>query len=189
MVIIILLALVPLGFGLIYLVGWLSASTQPVKIVVDATQLPTRKPLSAPPPVDLVPLSITTIEIIRGDRLRGNIQGQVTTIQLACVTVKPDPQSEKYGADRLRALVTIGEPQIYVRWWGTNQAGDRIAELWVSQYGTTPQLVPVLLAAAGHVRFNPEPQSPCPYAQLIQAAQAQGEQRSQPPPMIQLPAF
>jgi hypothetical protein len=110
-------------------------------------------------------------------------------IKLACIEIRPEAQAQKRAADRVRALITVGEPKFYVEWLGTNSDGDQLAEFWVSQYGSAPQLVQFILAGAGTAVFRPELAMTCPSATFIQEAQRYGEGRLKSPPMIPLPAF
>ncbi len=179
-----LLGLLSLGIGAIYLIGWLSAWTRPVtlKSPVDSAPL-----ASTPAAVSLwIP---TEIEVITGDRLKATINNQTVLIKLACIEMRPEAQAQKRAADRVRALITLGEPKFYVEWLGTTPDGDQLADFWVSQYGSEPQLVQFILAGAGIAVFRPESETTCPSAAFIQAAQRYGEGRLKSPPTIQLPAF
>ncbi|ANV84227.1 hypothetical protein AWQ21_07435 [Picosynechococcus sp. PCC 7003] len=179
-----LLGLLSLGIGAIYLIGRLSAWTRPVTLKSPVESAPL---VSRPATASLwIP---TEIEVITGDRLKATINNQTVLIKLACIEMKPEAQAQKQAADRVRALITLGEPEFYVQWLGTTPDGDRLAEFWVSQHGSEPRLVQFILAGAGIAVFRPEPGTTCPSAAFIQAAQRHGEGRLKSPPTIQLPAF
>jgi endonuclease YncB( thermonuclease family) len=170
-----LLVLVGMSWCSIFLLGWLSAQTQPAEI----KPLPSFSPAQLPPRLLDLP-KWTVVEVVSGDLLRvvQTDQTQTHLVQLACIDLTNNAKQAKYAGDRLRALVYHSQQQVQLDVLQVTAEGTMLAEVWTTEF-QQPKLVQVELARKGYVTLHQKTGLVCPSQKAIRAAHAIYQRRQQ----------